>query len=64
MKNSAIVILIIWILLALINFVGCFVHLPAFFSITFGGFNLAIIAGLIPLLINEIKIKRALKKSK
>ena len=63
MKNSAIVLTILWMLLAIVDFVGNFFSFPSIIGYIFGGFNLAIIAGLIPLLIQEIKIKRADRKA-
>ena len=58
MKNSTIVLFIIWIALAILDIVALFTNVPLAFSIAFGVMNVTIILGSIPLFIQEFKDRK------
>lgn len=58
MKNSTIVLFIIWIALAILDIVALFTNVPLAFSIAFCVMNVTIILGSIPLFIQEFKDRK------
>ena len=58
MKNSTIVLFIIWIALAILDIVALFTNVPLAFGIAFGVMNVTIILGSIPLFIQEFKDRK------
>ena len=63
MKNSLIVLLIIWVALAILDIVALFANLPLFLGIVFGVMNCIIIMfGIIPMVVDEFKIRKMTKQ--
>lgn len=64
MKKSAIVLLIIWAVLAIVDIFALFMNVPLFFGIAFGVLNVSIILGMIPLFVQEWKDRKYTKMLK
>ena len=63
MKNSLIVLLTIWVALAILDIVALFANLPLFLGIVFGVMNCIIIMfGIIPMVVDEFKIRKMTKQ--
>lgn len=63
MNRLAIAVIILWMVLAVVNILGIWFKIPVLIG-AFGVLNIAIIASLIPVLIQEIKLRKAEKKEK
>ena len=58
MKNSTIVLFIIWIALAIVDIVALFTNVPIAFGIAFACLNVTVILGSIPLFIQEFRDRK------
>ena len=58
MKNSTIVLFVIWIALAVLDIIALFTNVPLAFSIAFAIMNGTIMLGSIPLFIQEFKDRK------
>lgn len=61
MKNSTIVLFVLWIALAVLDIVALFANVPLVFGILFGVLNGVIVFGSIPLFIEEFKRRKKAK---
>ena len=61
MKNSTIVIFLIWIALAIVDIVALFMNVPIAFGIAFAVLNVTIILGSIPMFIQEHRDRKYAK---
>ena len=61
MNKFSLIILGAWIVLAILDFISAFKHIPVV-GFIFGALNIVIIFNLIPLLIQELKAKKAEKR--
>lgn len=64
MKNSTIIVFLIWIALAIVDIVALFVNVPLAFGIAFGILNTTVILGSIPMFIQEFKDRKYTKMLK
>ena len=62
MKNSTIVLFVIWIALAILDIVALFTNVPLAFGIAFAIMNCTIMIGSIPLFIEEHKVRKLTKQ--
>ncbi len=58
MKNSTIVLFVLWIVFAILDIVALFTNVPLAFGIIFGLLNGTIILGSIPLFVQEFKDRK------
>lgn len=61
MKNSTLILFVVWIALAILDIVALFANVPLAFGIAFGILNISIILGSIPLFVQEYKDRRYTK---
>lgn len=64
MKNSTIVLFVMWIALAVLDIVALFANVPIAFGIAFGIMNVTIMLGSIPMFVEEFKVRKLTKKLK
>ena len=64
MKNSTIVLFVIWIALAVLDIIALFTNVPLAFGIAFGIMNVTIMLGSIPMFVEEFKVRKLTKKLK
>ena len=64
MKNSTIVLFVMWIALAVLDIIALFANVPLAFGIAFGIMNVTIMLGSIPMFVEEFKVRKLTKKLK
>ncbi len=58
MKNSTIVLFVLWIIFAVLDIVGLFANMPLVFGILFGILNTTVIIGAIPMFVQEFRDRK------